>query len=533
MNQLFKGSITLTKFNFKRNKYQILVWLICLISLSISVAVSYADVYSEPSSRELMVPTLKNPAIIALIGTTEGMNNYSIGAMFGHQMTLLMAICVAIMNILLVAKNTRGEEEYGRHEMIRSLATGKISTIFATYIEMLVINFFISISSGIGIALLNIESMDVNASLLYGFSLGITGFVFGSLTAFIAQLVSSKRTTVGIAFILLGLSYLLRACTDIYADKFSWLSPLSWSYKTSPFVNNNWTPLSFGILFSTVLILSSSLLYSRRDYGSSIIVEPSGRKKASKFLLTPYGLPFNLLKTTILGWLISLFILGATFGSFFGDIESFIDSSTMQFFISEYTNYSLAEELLSLLAGLFAIVSCIPTLIVLFKLMSEESLGKIELIVAKSVSRNTLLFTYFSISFVVGILSVLLSMSGLYVTSRLAMSNPLNFSQVMLTGIVYLPVLWLFIGLAILFIGILPKSRMLIWLFIGFSFFLEYFGTMLDVPNWIQSLSPFFHIPKLPVDKLTFSSILIMIVLGIGFMVIGNLGYRRRDILAK
>ncbi len=46
-----------------------------------------------------------------MIGTGYGLDNYTLGAMLAHQMLVITAIFVGIMNILLVVRHTRTDEE--------------------------------------------------------------------------------------------------------------------------------------------------------------------------------------------------------------------------------------------------------------------------------------------------------------------------------------------------------------------------------------------------------------------------------------
>lgn len=92
---------------------------------------------------------MSNPAMIAMLGPAYGLDNYTNGAMFSQMMLLFTIIAVAIMNIFLVTKYTRKEEEEGRSEVIRSLPVGRLSNLSAVMLAGLLINTVIALVVGL------------------------------------------------------------------------------------------------------------------------------------------------------------------------------------------------------------------------------------------------------------------------------------------------------------------------------------------------------------------------------------------------
>ncbi len=88
----------------------------------------------------------------------------------------------------------------------------------------------------------------------------------------------------------------------------------------------------------------------------------------------------------------------------------------------------------------------------------------------------------------------------------------------------------LIIGLAILLIGLFPKITSILWLYLGYSFFVVYLGKLLQAPDWMGKLSPFGNIPQYPVDEINYLTISLLIALAAIVTLIGFIGYRKRDI---
>ncbi|WP_438313035.1 hypothetical protein [Sporosarcina sp. FA9] len=98
-------------------------------------------------------------------------------------------------------------------------------------------------------------------------------------------------------------------------------------------------------------------------------------------------------------------------------------------------------------------------------------------------------------------------------------------------GYNFLPSILFFIGLASLALGWAPKLGKVIYAYHGYSFILNYFGGILDLPDWFFKTAIQSWIPKMPMkefDLLIFSTIT---VISIAMMIVGYLGYNKRDMI--
>jgi len=152
------------------------------------------------------------------------------------------------------------------------------------------VNILFAILIGFGLHGMGIESMDLEGSLLYGAALGATGIFFTAVTAIFAQLSENARGTIGLAFTVLGVSYLIRAVGDVGNETISFFSPLGWVLSAEVFVNNYWWPIALTIGVALLLVVLAFYLNAIRDLGSGFLPARPGRKNASIFLQSPLGL---------------------------------------------------------------------------------------------------------------------------------------------------------------------------------------------------------------------------------------------------
>ncbi len=528
---LFKNTGRLTRLILKRDRIRIPSWLLSLSVLTFAVAVSFRDLYATQQDRQAIAETMKNPAMTAMVGPGYGLGNYTAGAMMAHQMLLFTAVAVAIMSILLVARHTRSDEEDGHIEMIRSLPTGRLSTLNATIVMICGTNIVLGFVIGLGLSVLNIESMDLEGSLLYGAALGATGIFFTALTAVFAQLSESSRGTIGLSFTALGIAYLIRAVGDVGNETLSWFSPLAWILGGQVYVNNYWWPIYLTIGVALLLVLLAFYLNAIRDVGSGFLPSKPGRKQASSFLQSPLGLTLRLQRTGLIAWAIGVYILGASYGSVLGDIESFFeDVEMMGELLSQVEGFSLTEQFITMLMSIMAMFSTIPALMAMLKLIGEERKKRTEHLLSRAVSRTRLMASSLIVSVVTSFVMLSLAAIGLWSASTVVMEDGISFGMLYGAAMAYLPAMWIMIGFVVLLIGIVPKATSLIWLYLIYSFIVVYLGGLLKFPEWMRNLSPYGHVPQLPVEDVNFMTLFVLIIIAVALVIAGFVGYTKRDI---
>src|SRR5690625_524781 len=136
------------------------------------------------------------------------------------------------------------------------------------------------------------------------------------------------------------------------------------------------------VIVSIVLVIIANYLNAIRDLEAGFLPENPGRKHASRFLQGPLGLTFRIQRVTLIFWAIGMFVLGASYGSVFGDLDSFFEGNELleQMLVTE-GNYSFTEQFLPMLMVIMSILAAIPTLMSLLKVYGEEKKGRIELII--------------------------------------------------------------------------------------------------------------------------------------------------------
>ncbi|WP_456276693.1 ABC transporter permease [Bacillus sp. AK128] len=520
----------LSRFIFRLNRFRILIWLVSLTFFTLVVPVSFTGLYNSQQEREVMAQTMANPAMTAMTGPAN-LSNYTIGVMTAHQMLLMTAAVVGLMSILLVTRQTRADEEEGRLEMIRSFPTGRLSYLNASLLIITITYVGLALITGFGLYALGIESMDLEGSLLYGVALGATGLFFAGVTAVFAQLSESSRGTIGYSISVLLIAYLFRAITDVSNETLSWISPLAWVTKAEVYDKNNWWPILLLIGTSLVLYIIANYLNAIRDMGRGFLPSKPGKKYASSFLKSPIGLALRLQRTGMISWAIGMFVLGASYGSVLGDLETFFsDNEAMKQLLPPVEGVTLLEQFIPMLMIVISLLATIPPVMAMNKLKSEEKKDRIVHLLSKSVSRTRLLGSYFIISIINGLIMILLAAFGLWSVGTTVVAGGLSFDTIFIAALSYYPATFVMISLAVFLIGISPKVTSFIWLYVLYSFLVLYLGGLFQFPDWVGNISPYGHVPQTPIEDFSFLPLVLLCSVGIGLTVIGFICFNKREI---
>ena len=527
---MFSNSIKLARFILRKDRIYIAVWTCVLLLIAGVMLTVFEGRFTAEELQGLLVMK-ENPAHIALQGPFFEVSNFQVAHFYAVEMHLFTLMAVAILNIFLVMQNMRGDEEKGRYEVLRSLPIGRLSVLHATMISAVKVNIMLAISHGILLSILGISGMTIAGAFTYGASLGVTGFFFAALSALLAQFSHSTRTVTGYAFIVLIASYLLRAVGDVAHEPLALVSPLGLPLRAEAFVSNFMWPLLVMLILAIVLCCIAYFFNAKRDIGQGLLPEKQGRSHASVFLQTPLGLVWRQNRNTLFSWALGLFGFGAALGGILRDAEHFAgEGGAFRMLIPYSADFSTIELFTMFLNVGFAVVCIAPVLILVFKALNEEKEGRAEPVLSRAVSRLRYLLSYITLAFLASLIMPFVTSVGLWSVSSLMLETPLVFSATLRGMMVYVPALWVMMGLGVFVFGVLPKAVMLCWAYFTYVFITGFFGDLLNMPQWALNLSPVGFIPQLPLEEVCIVTLLILTAVAVILTMLGLVFYRRRDI---
>ncbi|KSU12124.1 hypothetical protein LMG8526HA_01367 [Lactococcus lactis] len=538
MKQPLYNTGVLFKTLIKRDWLKLVFWILGMLAFAASGA-GKMEVASNPTTAStLYTMFVKNPAMVGLFGPTPINNptNYSLGPIFGQTMTLITGLTFAIISIIYVVNRSRKEEDDGITELFRSYSIGKLANTTALVMELLLLHLIMAVLLALSIEAQNVAGLNhLESNFLFAFTTSAQGFLWGMFALLFGQIFSEASTTKGMTFGLLGLLYIVRMLTDVINLSIGWFNPLSWSYLAFPYVkcHENWLAVFLTFLLAFILLGISYILELKRDVGVGYFPERKARLHGKKGHFGFPGLVLNLEKKMIIGWLLASFVLGLVYGSMFGQMDQFISSNktVKELFVGNETAASAIRG--NFMVTLFSILSILIAafgVILLTKMVSEERKNRLEALYALPLSRLKVYSTYLLTAILSVILAQFLALFGIFI-EQLGNKNALSFLEIMKSGMIWLVAVIFVLAILSLLLGLVPRLAELIWVYLAFLLFMTYLGKLLSLPKWLENLSIYNYIPKLPVEKMNLSNVLFILILSVLLILLGFGAYRRRDLI--
>ncbi|WP_330230743.1 ABC transporter permease [Nocardia sp. NBC_00508] len=526
LRQNTPGAGTLLRFALRRERFTMPCWVVGIAALLAFQSLGSQRFYDTPQKLAQIRETMSaNAAAIAMGGPTQLL--HTIGGEIVFEIFAYLAVVVALMNMFLVGRHTRSDEETGRAELFRSARVGRRAPAVAALalagladVAVVLVVFAAAVGTG----------LPAGGSLLLGLVTGGVGVTFGALTAVAAQIFENPRSVYGAVGLALAAAYVARAIGDVRGGAASWTSPIGWGQRSYPFAGDRWWTLLLFAAATLALTAVAFALLERRDFGAGLLSYGTGRATASWALSSPLGLAWRLQRGSVCGWAIGVFALGAAYGSFADSIEDFLADNPE---IAAYLPGGVADAVDSYLALTVSIVALLASAFGVSSVLrarGEETAGRAEPVLGSPVSRYSWLASHLAVA--LGGSAFMLAVGGFGIGLAYGLTIADAVQPLRMTGVAfgYAPAVWLVVAVAALGFGWLPKAAVpLAWAAFAYCAVAVLFATAFDLPDWFDDASPFTHTPRVPLETLTAAPILVITMAVVAALAIGIAGFRRRD----
>lgn len=523
----FAGTGSLVRLVLRRDRIRMPVWVVAIVGLVVLSAVSVMDLYpTRQSLAEFAAIAEGNAAVIALNGRPVGLD--TIGGRVAFEVIVFFSAATALMALLQAVRHTRAEEEDGRTELVRAGIVGRhappaAASLVASGAAVLV---------GVGVAAgLAAVGLPVAGSLVLGAAMATVGIAFAAVGVLAAQVAGHARSAGGLAGVVLGAAYALRAAGDVGSGALSWLSPIGWAQYAQPYAGDRWWPLLLGLAVAAALAVGAFRLVDHRDVGGSLLPARPGPANASPLLATPVGLAVRLHRASVAGWAIGVAFLGTVYGAVAQEIEAMIESTPdLAEFLATQAGGSLTESYFATVATMMGLLATGSVVQGLLRMRTEEALGRAELLLGTPVSRIRWAGAHVV---VVGAGSVVVLAAAGAAAGGVhgVRAGDLTWLPRMVGAtLAQLPAVWVLAGVAILLHGLSSRLSRGAWAALAVAVVVALFAEPLQLPEWVRDLSPFSHLPPVPAADPSVTASLVLVAVAAALGTAGLAALRRRDI---
>ncbi|WP_234415957.1 MULTISPECIES: hypothetical protein [unclassified Actinomyces] len=547
----------LTRLTLRRDRRATATWALGAGALALYGVLVFGAAYPTAADRRSASLVYSTPAARLFTGPGFGLEGADPGlaALFAAQAMGWVAAVGCLMGMFMAISRTRGDEDAGPGELIRSHPVGRGEAARAALVSGLVSATALALFSALAVLAGGLEA---GGALVMALGLWLAclwgtgaGLLLGAVTA-------SARAARGTGILLVLGWFALRGMGDADQDAsfLSWLSPMGLVQQTRVWVDTRWLPILLLAVGAAVLTGSGAALHARRDLGEGLLgtgapVRPRRRGPAGAVALA--------LRTTAAarGWCAGLGIAyGATYGLFASAIEESFqqlveDNPAMQVWFGDSLGVS---TYLGMIIGYLGPAGAACAVALGAGAISEERRGAMATVLAAPVSRcgwlvaracavalGTALFVVAAAGALAGTAVPVLVMAGSDAAAR-----PWVLVHGIVVGALATVPACLLAGALVLSVHALaPRlTRPLGWGAYALMVGITLLGPLPGVPQWLLNLSPFTHVPSLPVqDAGTAGSIPhwgaadhwvgpgACLVLAVALMAVAAVAGRRRDLV--
>ncbi|HEY5990267.1 MAG TPA: ABC transporter permease [Streptosporangiaceae bacterium] len=520
------GTATLSRLILRRDRVRILVWITAIAVLVILTAASIKGLYpTQADLDQAAAATHGNASAIALNGPDQGLD--TLGGQVAFQVGLLGLVAVALMSMFVVGRESRAEEESGRLELVRAMAVGRHAPTAAA----LVVAAGMNVAAGalVALGLLSLD-LPVAGSLVFGVSFCALGLVFAGVATVAAQVTENTRVVYGISGAVLGVAFVLRAAGDIGDGTLSWFSPIGWAQKTRPFAGERWWPLVITAAVIMGLVAVAGVLAARRDVGAGLVTPRPGPRVAAPGLGRPLGLALRLQRGSVIGWSAGLFLTGVAYGVVANGVEDFVGDNTTMRDVFTTAGASLTDSYLSTMLLLMALIATGYAVQSALRLRSEETGLRAEPVLVTPVSRRRWLASHLAVALAGSVIVLAAGGLGAGLSYGIACGDLGQAPRLLGAALAYTPALWLLAGLATALFGLVPRGVAAAWAALAVCFVIGLLGQVLNLPTWVNDVSPFQHTPQLPAADPAIAPLAILAAIAAALTWVGLTAFRQRDV---
>ncbi|MGR6918163.1 ABC transporter permease [[Actinomadura] parvosata] len=518
------GTGAMVRLALRRDRIKLPIWLIAIAAMVPRFYYAAATIVAPtPEARAEAAQLIKASFMRVLAGPVFGDGPLTPQSYFLAAYWVEFLLAAALMNILLITRHTRAEEQTGRAELIRAAVVGRHAQLTAALLVAATGNAALAaLTAAAAISV----GFPAASALLFGLSLAAAGLVFAALTAVTVQITEQPRAAGGIAGAVLFAAWIVRgagALQDQQGGPLFWLSPIGWSQQTRVLADDRWWPLALPVALAALLLAAAYRLAGQRDLGAALIAARPGRATAPSWLRSPLGLAWRLQQASIAWWAAALLVAGLALGALTGGMAT----TDLDLFSA---GADIGRAWLSLMVFSGSLYTGVFALLSVTRLRAEETHGRLGPVLAGPTGRSAW-FTSSLLACALGTAIVLAAYgTGLGLGAAASTGEPGLVAEVAGASLLRLPEVLVLLAIPAALLGLAPRAMAAAWAVFLYSALVQVFGPYAGVPAWLANTSVLSHLPWHPLGTFAPAATLVLTALAVLLTLLGRYGLRRRDL---
>jgi ABC-2 type transport system permease protein len=526
--------MTLTSLLLRRHRLTLASWLLLLLALGGATVTAYQHTYATDLARRTAVTLAQaNAATTLMYGVLSDPG--SPAQLYAWEIGTFATVLAAVMAVLVAVSLTRATEDDGTLELARGCGLAPEQPLRSALTVLLACGGLLAAGSTVvvGIHHGGVDAVTRAGAVAYGSVVGLTFLLVATLTTLLAQVAATAGQARVLGFIALGVSFAIRAVADTRAVGWlNWVSPLGLRATVEPFTANRWPALLPPISAVAVLATAAVMLSKRREFGAGLIRRRTTRTSRLR-IRSAAGLAVRLAGGSMLTWTAAVAAIGTLFSAMgSGVVDQQRNGAVGGFLGAQLGAGDPAAGYLSYCGTVVGIIVCAYAVLSVSTSWHAERAGLTDLVLATGTRRWAPLAAQAAAT---GAGCALILATTAALTASIAPSV-VGGDDIAARALGYTLGQWpaaaAVIGCTTLLAGTLPRRTVLAWLPVAASAALALLGDLLEVPERVQDLGFFGHVPDVAGAHPSPLALLVLTGLGVAACLAGLAGMARRDVLA-
>ncbi|MDF1705759.1 MAG: hypothetical protein P1U38_13390 [Aeromicrobium sp.] len=521
-SRAWAGTAGLTRLALSTERRWILGALVAYAATYVATASQIRQIAGTVGERVGLQGTVaQTPAFRVLLGPFE--HPGSIGGTTLWRVGLFMLAVVAVLAATVLVRVTRRAEEQGQAELVGAAAVGRLAALGAGAVAASLVVLAAALGTAVGLAAgAGAGAVDAVAAGTQVLCVGAAGAGGAAVAAQVAQ---ASRAALGLSIGIVLAAYAVRGAADVrHSDVVDHLTPFGWAEAIDPFGAVSWWPLLTAAVAALGLMVVAILLRGRRDLGSGLLAPRPGPASAGS-LRTPVAVTLRLEARPAVVWTLAL----VGFGVFVGSLVPTIDrlGAAEGGLADALRRLGGAGALTDVFVGAMASIGGLAVagwgLALVTRVHADETGGRLEQVLATSASRTRALLAPAAVAGG-GVLPAL-AVVGLATGVAGA-----DLGDAVAASVVQAPAVWVVVALGVLGQAVGGRWTVLAWGGLVVATVVGQVGAAVGMPEWLQQVSPFTHVPGVPSER--FEIVPELALSGVAALLLGLavLAFRRRDV---
>jgi ABC-2 type transport system permease protein len=425
----------------------------------------------------------------------------------------------------------RGEEDAGRTELILAGTATRAHLLAGALFAVLL---------GAGVLwlalLLGLLAGDLPAgeSAYMALATVSSALVFGAIGALVSQLASTRRLALELSSALLALALVLRAVADTATGLgwLRWATPLGWTEQIRAFTGAQPLVLVLPLLAAAALLALTASIAGSRDIGRGLLRTRDSHPPRLSLLSSPLALALREERGSLAVWVLGTGVYGAIIGVLSTTISSNDIPAALARQLKKIGAVSITTPtgaigfyfLFFLLAvSLFACAQVSAA--------RREEAERLETLLAQPFARGRWLLGRLALA-AVGAAAIALAAGAMTWVGARVQGAGVSLARLLEAAVNCMPLALMFLGFGFLALALLPRAAgALSYGLVTIAFVWELFGSLLDAPHWVVSLTPFQHIGFVPAQAIRLGPAGVMLAIALGACGLALTLFQRRDLV--